>query len=334
MQSYRFVLRSIRREITTDKMGITSEQRSLCLEIVQKIVYARTEEQYESYLESLKMTSIHSVVQYFMENWHINHCEWVEGLKCASLTFLNRTNNRLESLNQKLKKVCSKNATLSQFFTDFLIFLQSTRITKDQKAVNVLQKRAVQLYSPGTVEGAYMGILTPYACGFVLQQLELQSKVTNSVRQSEGHYAVKSNATHLNVTPTSCSCSFRSSMSLPCRHIFAVRHIEGVQLFDPSLCATRWFLDYYRSKHYVARQKTSDQLYDISTLVKHRAILSQNEKYKLSFQASQKLASVMSELPMRDCEHTLGLLQKIIEYWSNGIELSLREHNGEYKESI
>ena len=117
------VLRSIRREITTDKMGITSEQRSLCLEIVQKMVYARTEEQYKSYLESVKMTSIHSVVQYFMENWHINHCEWVEGLKCASLTFLNRTNNRLESLNQKLKKVCSKNATLSQFFTDFLSFL-------------------------------------------------------------------------------------------------------------------------------------------------------------------------------------------------------------------
>ena len=116
------VLRSIRREITTDKMGITSEQRSLCLEIVQKMVYARTEEQYKSYLESLKMTSIHSVVQYLMENWHINHCECVEGLKCASLTFLNRTNNRLESLNQKLKKVCSKNATLSQFFTDFLIF--------------------------------------------------------------------------------------------------------------------------------------------------------------------------------------------------------------------
>ena len=84
-----------------------------------------------------------------------------------------------------------------------------------------------------------MGILTPYAFGFVLQQLELQSKVTNIVRQSEGHYAVKSNATQVHVTPTSCSCSFRSSMSLPCRHIFAVRHIEGVQLVDPSLCATR-----------------------------------------------------------------------------------------------
>ena len=154
------------------------------------------------------------------------------------------------------------------------------------------------------------------------------------MRQSEGHYAVKSHATQVNVTPTSCSCSFRSSMSLPCRHIFAVRHIEGVHLFDPSLCATRWFLDYYRSKHYVARQKTPDQLYEISTLVKHRAIVSQNEKYKVSSQASQKLASVMSEFPMREFEHKLSLLQKIIECWSNGSEFSLREHNGEYKESI
>lgn len=40
--------RTFRREIVTDKMGITSGQRNLCLEIVQQLAYATNEESYSN----------------------------------------------------------------------------------------------------------------------------------------------------------------------------------------------------------------------------------------------------------------------------------------------
>ena len=46
-------LRSLRREITCEKMGITSGQRTFCLEIVQKMAYAHSEEEYTKNLKAV-----------------------------------------------------------------------------------------------------------------------------------------------------------------------------------------------------------------------------------------------------------------------------------------
>ena len=86
--------RSFRREVTTEKMGIRAEERNLCLEIFKKMTYARNEEEYQTLYHSLREMKIPSVLEYFDKNWHEDHHQWVEGLKAASLTFLNRTNNR------------------------------------------------------------------------------------------------------------------------------------------------------------------------------------------------------------------------------------------------
>ena len=50
-------------------MGITSAERSRCLEIIQQISYARSEKEYQFHVEKLKATKLNSVVDYFMENW-------------------------------------------------------------------------------------------------------------------------------------------------------------------------------------------------------------------------------------------------------------------------
>ena len=39
-------LRSFRREISTEKLGITSGRRTLCLELLQQMAYAQSEEIY------------------------------------------------------------------------------------------------------------------------------------------------------------------------------------------------------------------------------------------------------------------------------------------------
>ena len=49
---------------------------------------------------------------------------------------------------------------------------ESIRTTRDHRALTILQKQPVCLYAEGTVEAKYMKVLTPYAFGYVVQQLQ------------------------------------------------------------------------------------------------------------------------------------------------------------------
>ena len=110
------VLQSFRREVTVEKMEITSEEKSNCLEILSKCVYSWTEEEYIENYKLLQSTNLKKVIDYFDKNWHSNRQEWVAGMKSNNLTLMNLTNNRIERLNLDIKAVCSKNASLADFF--------------------------------------------------------------------------------------------------------------------------------------------------------------------------------------------------------------------------
>ena len=87
-------------------MGITAGQRTLCLELVQKMAYALSEDVFNCLHEQFQRDVPKEVVKYFNENWHPIRNEWVMGLKSASCgNFFNSTDNRLESINGKLKQV-------------------------------------------------------------------------------------------------------------------------------------------------------------------------------------------------------------------------------------
>lgn len=102
------VLKTFRREITSERVGITSAERYMVLEIVQRMAYSTNEEMYMKCYKELKETKWTKVIEYFNSNWHEIREQWVNGFKDDSLTYQNRTNNRVESINQKLKSVISK----------------------------------------------------------------------------------------------------------------------------------------------------------------------------------------------------------------------------------
>ncbi|CAB3995110.1 zinc finger SWIM domain-containing 1-like [Paramuricea clavata] len=322
--------RSFRREVTTDKMGITPEERNLCLEIFQKMSYAKNEEEYQSLYADLEKASVPSVLEYFKSNWHENHREWVEGLKSANLTFLNRTNNRLESLNQKIKTVCTRNTGLDQFYEELLVVFQSIRTTRDHRAITFLQKRPVCLYAEGTAEARYMTLLhldTPYAFGYVVQQLQLATKVKNVHRKELGitdDFEVDASSGKLTVSDCHCDCAFFTVMMLPCRHIFAVRSILKKDAFDLSICATRWTVAYYKSKHHVLKSRghefssTPDEMSPICVQQPAtKKIMSQHEKYRKTFATCQALATCASEFPMREFHQKNAILEMILAAWRN-----------------
>ena len=173
--------------------------------------------------EFLKDNCPRKVVEYFNENWHVIKSEWVLGLKAACGSFLNFTNNRLESINGKLKQVINFHSSLEEFVVKFFVILSSLRTERDHKAALQFQKVKVQPFSPSTPEAAYSKILTSYALAFVIKQIALAEKVKD-IQEDDGIiYRVKTSEGMKTVSLEDCECIFRSSMRLPCRHIFALR---------------------------------------------------------------------------------------------------------------
>ena len=130
-------LRTIRREITCEKLGITSAQRITALEFIQKLTYAHTEEEYQALYNKFCTAVPKQVLEYFNNNWHSIRNEWVVGIKACCGSFLNTTNNRLESINAKLKQVINRHSSLEEYF---FVTLTALRVERDHKAALMLQK--------------------------------------------------------------------------------------------------------------------------------------------------------------------------------------------------
>ena len=158
------MLRSFRREISCEKMGITSGQRQLSLELLQKLAYAYSEDQYKNLYEELQVCTPKVVFKYFEENWHPIKQEWVLHYKAMSGSFLNSTNNRLESINCKLKQVINRHSSLEDFISHFFIILSALRSQSDHKAAVFFQKVKVVPFCKGSAESQYSEILLIVYC--------------------------------------------------------------------------------------------------------------------------------------------------------------------------
>ena len=92
---------------------------------------------------SLIATNLQPVMNYYNINWHIIGHEWVEAYKSFSFTLGERTNNRLESINGKIKSVCSRYASLSRFFDQFMSLMETLRNERNHDAIMVLVKKPI-----------------------------------------------------------------------------------------------------------------------------------------------------------------------------------------------
>lgn len=110
-------LRSFRREITTEKMSIRPGERDHALEIITKLAYSKSESEYDEHYQDLLHSGLTNVISYYNSNWHGIRFEWVECFKGVSFTLGERTNNRLENINGKIKSVCSRYDTLPHYFS-------------------------------------------------------------------------------------------------------------------------------------------------------------------------------------------------------------------------
>lgn len=149
-------MRTFNREISTNKLGITQAQRQMALEILQKMVYSRDPATYNALYEDLLKNCPLPVIEYFNKNWHDIKDEWTLGPKFQQANFLNTTNNRLESLNAKIKSTVERYSTLTNFIDDFFKLIMVMNDERGHKAANLMYKVPVCFYEKDSVLDNYL----------------------------------------------------------------------------------------------------------------------------------------------------------------------------------
>ena len=237
-------LRTFKREVTAAKMGISQALVEVLAELFQKMAYSDTLETYVKHQTDFLEVSPIQVKNYFNDNWDHLCDEWVVGLQQQSGNFGNSTNNRVESLNSKLKSVIKLYSSLEEFGQQFFSILSTLRVERDHKAADLFQKVMVIGNEHNSHQKQYSLILTNYSCDHVLKQMNLAEKAKytfENLQEEENHsYSVITKAGRITTTPTTCACNFNQSMKLPCRHIFSLRKELDLNLFCEELFHNRW----------------------------------------------------------------------------------------------
>lgn len=123
----------------------------------------------------------------------------------------------------------------------------------------IVKKRVIAA-PENSPEWQYASILTPYAFYFVQRQLSLRNKVVIT-ETSATQFTVASSEGKLSVTANSCHCKFWNTMSLPCRHILAIRQKLQLPLYDSRIVLDRWKVKYMEEVLNSKKEHSPSRLY-------------------------------------------------------------------------
>ena len=314
------VLRSFRREITPEKLGISISQKTRALELLQKIAYCKSLEEYNVLYERLCEDFPDSIKSYYIKNWHSIKTEWVEGLK-KGVNLGNRTNNRIESINDKIKSVVTHHSTLHEFSEKLIIAINSLRVERDHRIADMFQKKPVSTLQPDSAEYKYQQLLTPYAYEYVLKQLSQRSRVClyESEEDNELIWKCVTSEGSVVVKLNSCSCSFYRCMVLPCRHILKLREIRQEELYSSEGISGRWKMEWFtKSRRLFSNVSTDRGFSSVVSSPRQKKILSQAEKYRQTHRITQEIASCASEETGDRFTERMNSLKSLLNIWKGG----------------
>jgi zinc finger SWIM domain-containing protein 3 len=215
-------LRNFNREITTAKRGITAAQREVVLEILVKMAYSRSSLEYDSLYTELCNLKLPEVTKYFDENWHTIRSEWTLHGKNEWNNYMNYTNNRVESLNQKIKIIGNHYATLLSFFDNVV---QSYSVISSERDIKVIKSsmKVVRQRFDDIVLQRYNEFLTSYVFEKVLDEYKKSEKVPFVSYKDAVALTKYGRFQEVFTKEDTCTCGFYKTMHLPCRHIFQFR---------------------------------------------------------------------------------------------------------------
>lgn len=307
------VLQNVKREITTTKRGITAIERKRVLAVITDMVYSVSEESYDSLYEELYNLDLLDVMEYFNTNWHGIRLEWALFGRNKYSNYLNYTSNRVESLNQKIKLIITKQSTLTKFFSDLNICIASISSEKDIKAIKSTMKTK-RLRILDTVEQKYSDHLTSFAFTKLRDEYAKLENVEFKDVNEQNEFATAIFKDHeIKVTSTTCECWFIVTMMLPCRHILAYLKRKDEDLFVPHLCAERWTRSYFNISHPAIANNINTNSIQTAVTFTEKKTTAEVDKYKKKFNLTKSMCEIMSTKPTDQFDHFYNQLKNISE---------------------
>lgn len=288
------------REISAKDMNISSAEKKQVLLVMNEMLFAPSERQYNKAYENIRFPV---VKEYIDRNWHPLEVrkQWATYLTDNMQNYLNRTTNRIESLNQKLKTVVTRYGRLNTSLKEAMQCIHSLNVERDYRTIVGLQRVPILAVNETNMEFKYRSILTSYAYNMFLSEIQNLDGIVD-VGERNDHLVLKNRAESRNVAianATDCSCRFFKSMVLPCRHIIYFRKKKNVDDFAANLCAKRWL-----------KANLPAELIGETQAAAAPRVLSQLEKYRKVHEVTQRIAEMVSEKPTALFETFLNALKE------------------------
>lgn len=235
-----------KRTISSAK-GLSPQLKVISLEKLTMMAYAENDEIYQRRLKDLVKNCTPSVLEYFFKNWDPIKNEWT----CYNNyigTFCNRTNNRTESINQKLKQIIDKLSNLFQAITLFFTWKKFHDQKNKQKIIHNFGSELPRCFNEDEKE--YVNLLMNGPFDIVLKELQHRIYIHfDIINETDNIFRISK--TNRVTTTDMCNCNIYTGYRLPCRHIFAVRNLLKLKLFNEQLCEKRWTKKYCFESHRV-----------------------------------------------------------------------------------
>lgn len=319
---------------TVKNFNLNKETETRCLLILEKLVKSRTKDEYdESYAQLLSKETPECVISYFNSNWHGNNEEWaVHNMKYGNYGQL--TNNAIEATNRQIKAVCHRSATLLNFARFFFEYMKSQMQETDLKrAIECMRRTNKNCPQQDEFIKKYSELLTAYSFQKLKPQFNSIDKVTMKVKNLEAELfeTTTSNKVVYDTTSSECNCEFRTSMQLPCRHIFAVRKQLDMTFFCPALCHERWTkvydADNMRSLGAVTAIAIPDtpvfkspKAASISTTPRRNAT-TVSARRKILLPIADQIVDIGSLSTGPSFEEKRQVLEKLVSSWRRGVQV-------------
>ena len=181
--------------------------------------------------------------------------------------YKDQTFNLGETTNiRHVKKVCTKYASLIQFFNELFSVLKTFRNQRNHSNLMALHRKLTKLE-------------------------HLASRALGNVTSEHS------------TTIYGCECTLMKSMGLPCKHLFKKHLQEGEKIFGKQFVKDRWTLSYYRTFSSTkfcqvpapAEDDLESRLANVIEKENSKSILSQAQNFKRVVYLSQEIAAIASE---------------------------------------
>lgn len=316
------VLQIFDREITTKKREITTEQKTVILQILQAMVYAESESKYVHLYEKLKNMPCPKVHEYFDQHWHNIRDQWVGFYVNQHKNYENRTNNRLESFNQKIKTVITKYSGLANFFEDLWTCTLSYNVERDHQLADDVLRKSLTKPEIGYMS-PYSSILTNYAYRKVCQQAIKSENIRFSLI-SDTEAECLENSLIIKTSDEHCTCAFFTSNDLPCAHIlaFLVHNKKGV--YQPALCNKRWLIEnnkFMSELSYTLSSETTHAVPSTSQAVQNPTAqiiqMTPIQKYQTADKVLKQIGETIAKKPQKEFEEWMKSIKRFHDFLEN-----------------